>query len=200
MRGKVVNKHARWNLTFGDMNQDPDYFIGKGRIIKFENIPDLNKIRTVMPNYLDDKSKDLVAELNMYYDLKKYGIGFHGDTERKIVIYARLGANLPLHYQWYLRNNPIGNRMILNIDGGDIYIMSEKEVGSDWKKSSILTLRHAAGCNKYVKLMFGAHPSKPYLVNSVPIWSDQIFVDPYHSSQYPKLDHSPRLQLGWCLL
>lgn len=29
--------------------------------------------------------------------------------------------------------------------------MSEKAVGFDWKKSSIFTLRHATGCDKYTK-------------------------------------------------
>ena len=30
--------------------------------------------------------------------------------------------------------------------------MSEKAVGSDWKKRIIYTLRHAAGCNKYLSM------------------------------------------------
>ena len=30
--------------------------------------------------------------------------------------------------------------------------MSEKAVGNDWRKSSINTLRHAAGCEKYIGL------------------------------------------------
>ena len=30
--------------------------------------------------------------------------------------------------------------------------MSEKAVGTDWKKKKIWTLRHAAGCNKFIKL------------------------------------------------
>ena len=38
------------------------------------------------------------------------------------------------------------------LNTGDIYIMSEKAVGSDWRKSSMYTLRHAAGSNKYLSL------------------------------------------------
>ena len=37
------------------------------------------------------------------------------------------------------------------LNHGDIYIMSEKAVGTDWKKNSILSVRHAAGCDKYLK-------------------------------------------------
>jgi hypothetical protein len=29
--------------------------------------------------------------------------------------------------------------------------MCSKAVGTDWKRSSIYTLRHAAGCEKYIK-------------------------------------------------
>jgi hypothetical protein len=31
-----------------------------------------------------------------------------------------------------------------------MYVMSEKAVGSDWKRSSILTLRHATGAKKFL--------------------------------------------------
>jgi hypothetical protein len=32
-----------------------------------------------------------------------------------------------------------------------MYIMSEKTVGTDWRKSSILTLRHAAGLEHLIQ-------------------------------------------------
>ena len=38
----------------------------------------------------------------------------------------------------------------LNLNHGDIYIMSEKAVGYDWKMSSIYTLRHAAGSKSFL--------------------------------------------------
>jgi len=36
------------------------------------------------------------------------------------------------------------------LDDGDVYFMSEKAVGYDWKHSSIYSLRHAAGNEKLV--------------------------------------------------
>ena len=39
----------------------------------------------------------------------------------------------------------------MTFSDGDMYIMEEKAVGNDWKKSSIFTLRHAAGAEKYLK-------------------------------------------------
>lgn len=152
MRGKVVNKHARHNLCFSFEDQEPDYEEGKGRIISFEHIPDLLKVKEGLGDILPDKSDNLVAEGNLYYDVSKCGIGFHGDTERRKVIALRFGASIPLHYQWFVNSKPIGERFEIEINHGDLYIMSEKAVGFDWKKKKIPTLRHAAGCIKYLTI------------------------------------------------
>lgn len=39
MYGRVVDKHARWNLCFDDVAQEPDYKQGKGRIVAFSEVP-----------------------------------------------------------------------------------------------------------------------------------------------------------------
>ena len=43
-----------------------------------------------------------LGEGNYYYDIKKCGIGFHGDAERRKVVGIRLGDSIPLHFQWFL--------------------------------------------------------------------------------------------------
>lgn len=150
MYGHVVNKHARHNLCFGEDNQEPYYEEGKGRIVAFKDVALLNHMRAVLPETIGEKGRDLVAEGNYYYDISKCGIGWHGDSERKIVIALRLGLPMSLHYQWYHRFKPIGSRCDLMLNHGDIYYMSEKAVGSDWKRPSQYTLRHAAGAKKFV--------------------------------------------------
>lgn len=40
----------------------------------------------------------------------------------------------------------------LNLHNGDMYIMSEKATGNDWKKRNTPTLRHSAGASKFRKL------------------------------------------------
>jgi len=144
-RKKVLNKQARWNLCITHEPQEPDYEKGQGRVLTFADLPHLNRLRRYLPTFLGVKGQDLVAETNYYYDLKKCGIGFHGDTERKIVIGVRLGQSMNLVYQWYLQSKPVGQRIEVMLDHGDMYIMSEKAVGNDWKKKTIMTLRHAAG-------------------------------------------------------
>lgn len=149
MRGSVKNKHARWNLCYDETSQEPDYENKKGRIVAFKDVPVLNGFRNKLHKILGEKARNLCAESNYYYDVKSTGIGFHGDTERKIVICVRLGESIPLHYQWFIKGKPIGDRIALQLNSGDVYIMSDKAVGHDWKKRNIATLRHAAGCYKY---------------------------------------------------
>ncbi|XWV24736.1 hypothetical protein QJ856_gp1047 [Tupanvirus deep ocean] len=153
MYGRVVNKNARHNLCFSNNNQDPNYESGKGRVISFNSVPLLKKIKNRLKQVLGDSGSGLVAEGNYYYDVSKCGIGYHGDSERKKVIGVRIGATIPLVYQWHHKGQSIGQKMIFELNHGDIYIMSEKATGNDWKKKNLFTLRHAAGCAKYTGLL-----------------------------------------------
>ena len=150
MYGRVVNKHARHNLCFADFDQEPNYEAGKGRIISFAHLPILQAMRELIGE--STGINNLLAEENYYYDITKCGVGYHGDLERRIVVAIRLGASLPICYQWHLRNQSIGERKMFMLNHCDIYFMSDKAVGFDWKKSSIYTLRHAAGSRKFIDL------------------------------------------------
>ena len=152
MYGRTVNKIARHNLCFADMSQEANYDEGKGTIVNFITVPLLAQVRAQLPSIFGPKANQLVAEGNYYYDPSKCGIGFHGDGERKIVVAVRLGQSLPLHYQWFYQGQPVGNRVELMIHHGDIYAMSAKAVGTDWKKKKVFTLRHAAGAQKYLTI------------------------------------------------
>lgn len=152
MRGRVVNKHARWNLCFDDVSREPDYDNKKGRIIGYDDIHITTTLLTQINHYFGEKATDLKVEGNYYYDTNACGIGFHGDSERRKVIGIRLGNGLstPLHFQWYINTKPVGDRIILPLNGGDMYVMSEKAVGTDWKQKKTYTLRHATGSDKYI--------------------------------------------------
>jgi len=152
MYGKVVNKNARWNLCFDEVGREPDYENKKGRIIGYSDIPVTKKLLECIGDEFCEKAKDLKIEANYYYDTKKCGIGFHGDAERRKVIGVRLGAEISpyLYFRWYYKGKSEGERISIPLNAGDIYIMSEKAVGTDWKKKNIFTLRHATGCDKFV--------------------------------------------------
>jgi hypothetical protein len=149
MRNRVVNKRARYNLCFDDEGHEPAYELGKGRVIAYRDVPLSQMLQAALPTWFGLKAEGLKGEGNYYYDLATCGIGYHGDSERRKVIAARVGASMPIYFQWFERSMPIGERIEIPLDHGDMYIMSEQAVGTNWKCSSIRTLRHATGCDAY---------------------------------------------------
>lgn len=145
MKGRVVDKHARHNLVVADFDQAPNYEQGMGTILNYARLPVTQIVRQRLPWIFGEKATNLIAEANYYYDVNKCYIGFHGDTERRRVIGIRLGASIPLWYQWYQHSKPVSDLYSTVLNHGDMYVMSEKAVGVDWMKKTIPTLRHAAG-------------------------------------------------------
>jgi len=150
MRGRVVNKRARWNLCFAHEAQESNFANKKGTVVSYDDVPLLGGLRGSLETLFIGGS-DLQCEGNYYYDAAKCGIGFHGDAERKKVIGLRLGTPIPLVFQWYQKGERVGAMTRIDLHHGDMYIMSEKATGFDWKKRNVKTLRHAAGCEKYIK-------------------------------------------------
>ena len=158
-KGVVLNKNARHNLVFSDFDQNSAYEEGKGTVINWPRVPLLQIIKTRLVRFFGEKARDMHGEGNYYFNPEKCGIGFHGDSERKKVIAIRLGQSIPIVFQWIesipinKKKNftPIGTQLILNVNHGDIYIMSEKATGNDWMKKTQYHLRHSAGCENYTK-------------------------------------------------
>ena len=151
MFGGVKNKKARYNLCFSDEGQEPDYEAGISRVVPYESVPLTTKLR----DYLCAQC-DLFEGMNMqcegnYYYAPSCGIGYHGDTQRKVVLGVRLGGSMSLCYEWYKNSQRCGERAELMLHHGDLFFMTEKASGFDWKKRSRYTLRHAAGSGKYTQ-------------------------------------------------
>jgi len=160
VRGKRMNKRARTNLCFvADREQEPAVFEGKGSIYDLKKMELLNRGVEKLKKQIADglieigsktKVEINVVEGNRYYNLKDTGIGFHGDTERVVVICISIGCdNYPMRWQWFKDGMPVGKPIDIFLNCGDVYIMSEKAVGADWKLKSKYTLRHSAGAKKY---------------------------------------------------
>ena len=148
MYGRVVNKHARYNLCFDDKAQEPDYQNKKGRIVDYKSVPYTEKIKNNLKKIINE---DLKCEGNYYYDNSKCGIGWHGDAERKKVFGLRLGKKMCLKYRWYKNSKQVSDTITFNLKSGDLYVMNEKATGNDWKMRSKYTLRHSAGCKKFTE-------------------------------------------------
>jgi alkylated DNA repair dioxygenase AlkB len=99
-----------------------------------------------------EKMQNLYCELNFYFP--GGGIGEHGDRERNQVMCVNLspGIKRKIQFRWWHKNKPASELMTFNLPHGGIYMMCGKTTGSDWKKSSIMTLRHRAGAGDGVFL------------------------------------------------
>jgi len=144
MKGRVVNKKARHNLVFADFSRGPNYEQKEGTIVDFKQVPYLQSVRAKLEGCFGAKAHNLLAEGNHYYDASSCYIGYHGDSERRVVIGLRLGSSMNLSYQWHQDSNKVGSEILFVLNHGDMYIMSQKAVGTDWKKKKIFTLRHGA--------------------------------------------------------
>lgn len=152
MYGTVKNKHARHNLCWSDSSAEPNYEKKQGRVIAWDDTPSLKTLRNSLSSKLGDSAKDLQAEGNRYFDTQKCGIGYHGDAERKIVIAVRVGTSMKMCFRWYQNSKAVSPTYSIELNHGDMYILSEKATGNDWKSRKIRTMRHAAGCSTYTKI------------------------------------------------
>lgn len=151
MRGKVVNLHARYAICFADKGHKANYEKKEGTVVAFDKMPLLKKVREEIPNIVGKKGKNFSCEGNLYYDREKTYINYHIDFERMKVFAVRLGKPMKLAFMWFHRHNPISDPIVFTLNHGDIYINSEKAVGPDGNRPSIITLRHAAAwLDKYL--------------------------------------------------
>ena len=149
MRGKVVNLKARYALCVAEKGHKANYDEKQGTVLTYDKVPLLKQVREELSNVVGKKGKKLTCELNAYYEADSH-IGYHGDIERMLVVAVRLGVPMKLAFSWFYRYVAISDPIIITLNHGDMYINSEKAVGSDANRPSIITLRHAAGSNKYL--------------------------------------------------
>ena len=149
-RQKVLNKLARANVCYGKEGRAANYAEGKGTIIGFDQSPLVGNLLQVVEILMRDK--DLIVEGNQYDDVSKNGIGPHGDTERVCVACLRVGESMPMKFGMFWNCKVRGKPFETIINGGDLYFMSEKAVGAEWKCRSKWIWRHCAGAPKYLKM------------------------------------------------
>jgi hypothetical protein len=152
MWGRVVNKHARHNLCFAPVGHAPAYAEGRGTVVSYSDVPLTERLWQSLAAWFGPKAIGLNGEGNYYYDVTRCGIGYHGDSERRKVIAVRLGATMPLHFQAFQYGRPVGPHTVIQLRHGDVYMMSEEAVGTEWKSSSKVVFRHAAGSPKFTDL------------------------------------------------
>ncbi len=120
-------------MCFSDEGQEPDYVNGVSRVVPYDETLLTSELRdylcTLCPLFA---GMDMKCEGNYYY-AKSCGIGYHGDTQRKVILGVRLGKTMSLCYHWYKECSRLGERITLELEHGDLFLMTEKAAGFDWK-------------------------------------------------------------------
>jgi len=149
--GKVCDAHTRHLCYVGPRPQEAEPATGRQPVRTWEQLPASTAVRDHLHAILGDYDCIVGCALK-YPDIRSCGIGFHGDSERRKSLVVRLGANSskhPLWFRWMLRFDPVSPPVPVHLDHGDVAIACQVAVGTDWKCSSIPTIRHATGFVKH---------------------------------------------------
>lgn len=147
MHGAVKQAHSRHMVYAAADGREAQPDNGLHTVVPWSDLEVLNRARKWVTEVLGTADVQSACVLK-YPDIRRCGIRWHGDGERRQTILYRLGENSirsPLHLQWYLQGNPISEPITIQLGHGDFCVSSAKAVGTDWKKRSIPTLRHATG-------------------------------------------------------
>lgn len=138
----IVTKSNNWSLCFADEPKVQNLKANEGTVVAFNDVPCTNHVRNKLVELMGSTVKDIVGEGRFYFDLYKCNTKHHGEINKKILICARFGAQFPLHFQWFVKWKAVGSPAKFMLNPGDMYILTNKAIGNDWRKATILTLRH----------------------------------------------------------
>jgi len=151
---KVRTLRCRHHMAFAKEYQEGNVGEGRMRVNGFPHHPALQTLRDAFVQFLTQcgdphiQEREVLMEVNHYYDVRKAFIGYHGDGERGLVTGFRLGRaafRFPFHFQCRQKAPKEmnaerklaawGKPMTVYVNRGDVYFMSHKATGSDWMKA-----------------------------------------------------------------
>jgi hypothetical protein len=153
--GKVCDAHTRHLAYIGPQAQDADPETGQQPVRTWGQLPASAAVRDYVNEVLGDTECQVGCALR-YPNIFECGIGWHGDAERRKSIVVRVGNNSaknPLFFMWFRHWDAISKPIPVHLEHGEVAVACEVAVGTDWKSSSIPTVRHATG--------FTRHPVPP---------------------------------------
>jgi len=145
--GRRVESRSR-NIAYvsGEpCSEDPES--NAPEVVAWRDVPHCQRVREFLNGLLCD-TEAVHAVAIRYADIRECGIRWHGDAERRKTLVTRLGPNSERHpfwLMWYHNHAPVSDPIRIDLAHGEVCIPSEKAVGTDFKRSTIPTLRHATG-------------------------------------------------------
>ena len=161
-KGKLKVKRAHKAMIFSAEGRKASDDYKQPTVTAFSEVPRLTHIRSALSTLLGPRTTDLEVDGTKYHTSfhekgddgklmkKKSNTGWHGDDKRKIVVGVCLGAAATLSFVWRLpgsSKNFHDTLVTIPLHHGDIYVMSEKATGFDWKLTSLLRVLHSIDLN-----------------------------------------------------
>lgn len=155
----VISKRRQYHaLSFSNFSQPTDYENQSCRVINFEEVPNLLALRRQLQDLIGELPY-LTCDALYYFDLDNKHVGYRtgGCRYRKIEIGVRLGEPMKIKFHWCYNFRPDGtDPMVIEVNPGDIYFLSEKAVGTEHfhktkNKKEIYTLIHSAGTDLFLE-------------------------------------------------
>lgn len=161
MYGKCKEKKSRVNSNYADIQQEghmdhPDPKQRVPSLLPFgEHLAKVRDLLTRIGRLVEVDTKDLYGEVNHYLKSKTIqGIGEHMDKERNMVVGLCLGTKVRnLAFQAYQGVMPIGPKLVIDIQPGDMYFMdvNAKGTGSMMKPHVKHHATGGTGSAKYLR-------------------------------------------------
>ncbi len=119
----------------------------QGVVKLLQNHVGIDMIAKQQPNLPYDPVMDIPSRPTTF--AKGGGIGFHGDSERKLIAIGCFGAPRELHVQPFRGKTPVYRRVIVKLHPGDLYFSTPAAAGHKWKTAyrnkNTIHYRHAVG-------------------------------------------------------
>lgn len=152
MYGSIRHKVSRHTLCFADINSSSNHEHGQGTVENFNKLPILSHIRQYLPKICGTKSMNLMADGSRFYNVNTCGLHYHGNINANIVIGFQVGSKIPISFQWFYQNKPVGQAFETILNSGDMFISDNFAFGLHSRKRNIPVLKHAFGGQQYTKI------------------------------------------------
>lgn len=145
----LVQMKDKYRLIFNDLqdgykkNFQPEY--QTSTIYNYQRIPSLNQIKQYLDRVFNFNS---VIEGYCYYDINESFTPFHRDRDRRKLLLLRLGKSLPVNFRWYHGTIHCSAIFSLNLNHGDLLIMSDSVNGFGKDGTTKLYLKYSEGLHK----------------------------------------------------
>ena len=154
-KGRTFTRRSYKTLKFGQTEVGPSGDFAQPTVVSFNSVPQLQQFLGHLDMFQDNLSSAqgieyFVSRREQAADGGMMGcasrLGWHGDSQRRILSMC-LGHPGILKFAWRLpgtsANLPKSHTEIF-LDHGDVYLLSEKATGSNWKKRSLLRVVHTS--------------------------------------------------------